>query len=183
MEYFWYDILKLFLQILFLLGAALVAIWFYLRQGKQDSGIDDTLSHDPLSVNKNDALFFSLKLQACERLILFLERISLNQLVLRLLVPGMTVAQLQQLMIKTIREEFDYNLSQRLYVSASTWEKIRHVREDSIRVIDLSAAKFEGRSDARDFASALVQENLSEGKPPLQAALESVRREPENFKM
>lgn len=171
MENFWLDLLKLFLQILFLLGATLTAIWFYQKLISRKQPISHLGS-------QNEALFFSLQLQACERLLLFLERISLSQMILRFQQPGMTVVQLQQLMIKTIREEFDYNLSQQLYVSGNTWEKIRHAREDAIRAINLTAARFDGKADARDFATALLQENLAEGKSPAQHAIDSIKSEP-----
>ncbi|MEI6457053.1 MAG: hypothetical protein WCO93_12250, partial [bacterium] len=55
-------------------------------------------------------IILPLKLQACERIVLFLERIIPSTLILRLNRPELTSGQLQALMVKTIRDEFDYNL-------------------------------------------------------------------------
>src|SRR6186713_1948779 len=58
-----------------------------------------------------------LRLQAYERLLLYLERISPNSILPRLHRSGMTAGQLQTELIVTIRTEFEHNYSQQLYVS------------------------------------------------------------------
>jgi len=115
---------------------------------------------------------FTVKLQACERLILFLERISFNQLILRVHTGQMTVTRLEQLLVKSVRDEYDYNLSQQLYVSSATWDKIRHARENTLRMIHATASRLSPEAAATELANQLVKEVISSGKSPVQDAIE-----------
>ncbi len=171
MKLFFVDLLKLFFQILFLLGAVLVAIWFYFRLRKNHAPERPEAESDGLK------LILSVKLQASERLILFLERISLNSLILRVQTSDMTVPHAQSAMIRTVREEFEYNQSQQLYVSAQTWEKIRQAKEETIRLINTAASNLKEEATSRDLASAVLQLYLSEKVSPVANAIEAIKNE------
>ncbi len=58
-----------------------------------------------------------IKLQAYERIILFLERISMESLLVRVSSPEITASQLQTSLLATVRSEFEHNLSQQIYMS------------------------------------------------------------------
>jgi Na+/H+ antiporter NhaC len=68
-------------------------------------------------VLQNKKIITPLRLQAYERIVLFLERISPNSIIIRLQTPNMTIGQLHKEMLTTIRTEFEHNLSQQLYLS------------------------------------------------------------------
>ena len=70
-----------------------------------------------------------IRLQAYERLTLFLERIALNNLLPRVRKQEMTVAEFRTALINNIRMEYEHNLSQQVYVSAETWGMIRAAKE------------------------------------------------------
>ena len=74
-----------------------------------------------------------IRLQAYERMALFLERISPNSLVLRVFRPGMDTSALQAAMTKTIRDEWEHNLSQQIYISSEAWNRIREAKEEMIK--------------------------------------------------
>lgn len=74
-------------------------------------------------------LSVKLRLQAAERFALYLERINPGRLVMRLHRSGMTAAMLQNEILRTIREEFDHNLSRQVYVSEGAWELIKNARQ------------------------------------------------------
>ena len=71
-----------------------------------------------------------IRLQAYERMALFLERISPDSLVLRCWKPGMDLRTLQGSMTKTIRDEWEHNLSQQVYLSTDLWTRIREAKDD-----------------------------------------------------
>jgi len=75
-----------------------------------------------------------LRLQAYERLVLFVERISPAQLIPRIYDPSMTVRDLQQVIIMNIRAEFEHNLAQQIYVSKNVWETVKSVKEQEINM-------------------------------------------------
>ncbi len=75
-----------------------------------------------------------LRLQAYERLVLFVERINPGQLIPRIYVPAMTVSDLQQAIVINIRAEFEHNLAQQIYVSKNVWETVKNVKEQEINM-------------------------------------------------
>ena len=77
-----------------------------------------------------------IQLQAYERLVLFLERMTPNNLVLRCYQAGMTTQLLKDVMIQNIRDEFEHNLSQQLYISEQAWIYIKNAKEDMINTIN-----------------------------------------------
>ena len=81
-----------------------------------------------------------LRLQAYERLVLFIERITPGQLIPRVYTPSMTVLDLQQAIIFNIRAEFEHNLAQQIYVSKNVWETVKNVKEQEINMT-ISVAK------------------------------------------
>lgn len=102
------------------------------------------------------SIVLPLRLQAYERMALYLERIEPNQLVMRIHAPGLTVAQEQNLLLTAIRSEFEHNLSQQIYISNEVWRKICDAKDDIIEIINTVAAKMEDDSDNQQFAEALL---------------------------
>jgi len=86
------------------------------------------------SVSGNPQLF-AFKIQAYERILLYTERIELESLVMRTFLPDMTVQQLQGALLKAIREEFEHNTTQQLYVTELTWECVKAARTLILSVI------------------------------------------------
>lgn len=80
-----------------------------------------------------------VRLQAYERLTLFLERISLNNLLPRVRKQEMHVAEFRTALINNIRMEYEHNLSQQVYVSADAWAMIRASKEETISIINRNA--------------------------------------------
>lgn len=77
-----------------------------------------------------------VRLQAYERLTLFIERISLNNLLPRVRKQEMTVAEFRTALINNIRQEYEHNLSQQVYVSVDAWGMIRSAKEEIISIIN-----------------------------------------------
>lgn len=129
-----------------------------------------------LSQNEVLKVVTPIRLQAYERLILFLERMNPNNLVLRCYEPGMQVKLLKDVMVQNIRDEFDHNLSQQLYVSAETWEYIRNAKEDMISLINAVAGKITENTTAAEFAGKIF-EHLAGKRTPADFAIEHLKRE------
>lgn len=85
---------------------------------------------------KSQDITLRLRLQAYERLVMFLERMSPRQLIPRVYDPEMTVRDLQTAMTSTVRSEFEHNLSQQIYVSKNAWETVKSAKEQELAVIN-----------------------------------------------
>ena len=81
-----------------------------------------------------------IRLQAYERLILLTERISLPGLISRMNQPGLSGRDTQYLLTQTIRQEFDHNITQQIYVSPEAWDAVRNLKEQNIHIINQVAS-------------------------------------------
>lgn len=103
-----------------------------------------------------------VRLQAYERLVLLLERIEPAGLILRTSHAGMNAASLHQALVQTVRDEFDHNLSQQLYVSAKVWEMVRNSREEVIKLINTSMAELVQDSPASELAGKILMKDIEQ---------------------
>jgi hypothetical protein len=81
-----------------------------------------------------------LQLQAYERLILLTERIALPNLINRINQPGLAGKDMQMMLTHTIRQEFDHNVTQQLYVSNEAWDAVKNLKEQNIHIINQVAS-------------------------------------------
>ncbi len=118
-----------------------------------------------------------LRLQAYERMLLFLERIAPANLILRVSKPEMNAEQLQSALLRTIREEFDHNLAQQLYISDEAWERIKNAKEEMIRLINTVSSRIEHDSPSHELASAVFDDLLNAREHPVEKALALLKKE------
>ena len=76
-------------------------------------------------------LIVPLKIQACERLLLYIERIQFPLLVKRIFYPGISRDDFHFSMLQNVQDEFEHNLAQRLYVSEETWMLVTLAKEEA----------------------------------------------------
>lgn len=114
-----------------------------------------------------------LRLQAYERMALFLERIELNQLVMRIHNVGLTVQQEQNLLLTAIRSEFEHNLSQQIYITNEVWNEICAAKEDTIALITEVAKTLDPNTPSLAYAEALL--NAAAEKPTVDKAMQLLK--------
>lgn len=124
----------------------------------------------------NQALITPIRLQAYERVILFLERINPNSMVMRLNKTG-SAANFQGELLKTIRSEFEHNLSQQIYISSKSWEAVVKAKEETIKLINIAATKVNADAAAMDLAQAVIGVTSQLSNLPTQPGIELIKRE------
>ncbi|MFO8236621.1 MAG: hypothetical protein R6U04_14585 [Bacteroidales bacterium] len=130
---------------------------------------------------KNQNLITPIRLQAYERLTLFLERISPDALVMRLNKENMTVSQMQNEMLKTIRSEFDHNLSQQIYVSPQAWLMVKNARENVVKLVNTTAQEFKSGDPAIKLSKSLLQKIMESENTPTKGAIQYLKKEVKNY--
>ncbi|MFI5141114.1 MAG: hypothetical protein ACHQII_02050 [Bacteroidia bacterium] len=118
-----------------------------------------------------------IRLQAYERIILFLERIEPNNLVLRTNKAGMTIPLLHSELVKTIKTEYEHNISQQIYVSANAWHLVKTAKEETIKLVNISITKVPESSKGQDLAQVILHIASSVEKTPTQIAIEYLKTE------
>lgn len=102
-----------------------------------------------------------LRLQAYERLTIFAQRAGLKNVVGRMEMQGESAAALHSAMIIDIKNEYDYNSSQQIYVSPEVWNAITKLKEQNIYIINQLAAGLPPQANALDLSKHILQYSLS----------------------
>lgn len=103
-----------------------------------------------------------LKLQAYERLVLLTERISLPNLISRLNKPGISSFEMKIILTENIKQEFEYNSTQQLYVSPVSWDAVRNLKEQNIMIINQVASTLPPEASAADLNKKILELILSQ---------------------
>lgn len=122
-------------------------------------------------------LLTPVKLQAYERLVMFLERIKPENLVIRCYQYGMDTSLLKDVMLKNIRDEFEYNLSQQLYVSEQAWTLVKQAKEETIALINSVASSNADKSLTPTDFSAIVFQKMTSSVSPVEQAQKLLKQE------
>ncbi len=169
--------MEAFLEILkIILPAAMVfvATYIILRSMLEN---DQKKREYEIRKKNNDAVL-PLKIQAFERLVIYLERINPNTLVVRVNKHGMNAHQLQLELIKTIKSEYEHNLSQQIYISYGSWELVKTAKEELIKLINISSTKVHHEAPSNELAMMILNIAGSlEKKLPNDVALEYIKKE------
>lgn len=99
----------------------------------------------------------SLKLQAYERIILFLERINPHNSVMRFNLQEVSALQLQKELINAVRQEFEHNITQQLYISNEAWNLVKSAKESVLAEIIKTASRLAPDATATELASHLLE--------------------------
>lgn len=115
-----------------------------------------------------------MQLQAYERLILLSERISLTNLVNRLSAAGLSAREMQSLLVETIKQEFDHNITQQIYVSAEAWDAVRNLKEQNIFIVNQVASFLPENSTAFELNKHIIEMIMQNPKASLHGVVAEV---------
>lgn len=143
-------------SILISIGVAIVLfiLYFYFYQ-KDKKTVPEEIKIDTPSVAAPGSTQ-SLQLAAYERLVILADRIAIPNLISRSSQPGLSKTDMQQLLTQTIRQEYDHNLSQQIYVSPDTWEAVRSLKDQNIHLINQVAAILPAEANGMDLNKKIL---------------------------
>lgn len=108
-------------------------------------------------IEKKGAADIALQLQAYERLTILTERISLKNLLSRISPADMQAGIYQSLLVESIKQEYEYNLSQQLYVSNQVWEALTNLKEQNIFIIHQLANTIPANAPAIELSRRILE--------------------------
>ncbi len=148
-------------------AVAFIALAIYLRiKGKkellqeraeqqlQEQQVKQTAARTTKSANPE---MLRLQLQAYERLSILCERMSLTNLLSKFSINELSASQLQAAMIQSIKTEFEYNVSQQLYVSDAAWDGIKNLKDQQIFIINQLSAMLPPAANGMDLSKKIVE--------------------------
>jgi hypothetical protein len=126
---------------------------------------------------KSLELVLPIRLQAYERMALFLERIAPQNLLVRVSGSGMPSREFHQLLLSEIRNEFNHNAAQQVYISDTVWTLIKNAKEDLIVVINDAASEMTLDSTSLDLSKKIFEKSVNKEVDPLGHALIELKKE------
>ena len=165
-----FDLLKYTIPGLVVAGTA----YFLLKQY-----LDDRLRTEQLAQRReNNRLTLPMRLQAYERLTLLCDRVAIPNVLLRIRMPGMTMGDLRGALMLAIRQEFEHNTSQQLYVSETLWQIITIARDQALALVAQSGEGLDPKEEDAAYLGALLRNLDEQGEPTsLQRAIVAIRTE------
>ncbi len=154
----------------YLFGATAVVFailgWYLKVQGKKEllqqqsqaleqNVMNPSIASKPISATNPEMV--RLQLQAYERLIILTERMALSNLISKFDVSNSNAVQLQQQLVQTIKTEFEYNVSQQLYVSTTSWDAVKNLKDQNIYIINQIAAMLPPNAAAIDLSKQIAE--------------------------
>lgn len=164
-----YDLLKITIPAGIVLYAMFLVIRTFLQKQNEEKLI--------LLKTKNREISLPLRLQAYERMCLFLERINPDQLISRVQRPDQNVAELQLLLLREVREEFNHNLSQQVYMSIEAWNTIKSAKEETIMLINQAANSIEKEEKGILLAKSIYEIYANKNADSIAYSLEFLKTE------
>ena len=166
-----FDLLKIILPALIVAGAIFLLFRQFLEREQQRRLIELRLESSKATL--------PLRLQAYERVILLLERISPNNILVRLSSAGQTASEYHRVLQEEIRAEYDHNISQQLYISADAWMLVKESKENVLTMVNRAFHGLQSPSQVRgtELAKRILEGLMTDEADPTAQAIDAVKRE------
>lgn len=112
-----------------------------------------------------------LRLQAYERAVLFLERISPENLLLRVDGRGKTVRQFHSELIAEIRSEYEHNIAQQLYIKEESWQGLVRAKDQIISLVNTSTKGISADGPGIDLGKKVLNKMVESESAPTHEAI------------
>ena len=133
---------------------ALLIVYYYFYQKDKKSLPEEIKINTPATPAPSSTQ--PMQLAAYERLVILADRIAIPNLISRVSQPGLTKTDMQQLLTQTIKQEYDHNLSQQIYVSADAWEAVRNLKDQNMHLINQVASVLPAEANGLDLSKKIL---------------------------
>ena len=166
------DLIDLLVLLLGIFGA-LMAFYQFIK-----SDIQRFFDLKTNELNKESrASLLPLRLQAHERLIIFIERINPANLLVRLHQQGIGLKELQNLIVNDVKSEFQHNIAQQLYVNSASWNVIRKLKDDTVAMINNAAQGLPADATGVDLSKKVLQHMASISENPYDLTIDHLKKD------
>lgn len=163
------EILKYILPSLVVMTTAWVMVRYYFKSFMREQN-RELLLQDRKKV-------LPLRLQAYERMTLFLERITVDSLLVREQESGLTNREFHQRLLILVRAEFEHNLAQQIYISSEAWSMIRGALDATLVLINKAALEVNPESNAVELSKKILELQAEQEYSAAQEALSFLKKE------
>ncbi len=130
-----------------------------------------------MSKQKRSENFMTERMEAYQRSILLLERIHPNSLVMRTHNPVLPAKVFQSELIKAVREEFEHNVTQQLFITIDGWKLLKSAKDETVKIINVAGQQMTDTSMSTDLAGKIFEIIGEVGDLPSEIAVEYLKQE------
>lgn len=153
------------LAIALVLGGSLA--YLFWKQRKEARNIERARENKLNQEAAIDAGTRQLQLQAYERLILLVDRIALPNLISRVNQQGLSAREMQALLVQTIKQEFEYNVTQQIYVTQESWDAVRNLKDQNLLIINQISSYLPEEATGQDLNRSILEMLMQSPKASL----------------
>ena len=154
-------------------GAVLLMANFFMRKSAENE-----IRAAKIDLKRERQKFFlPSRVEAYQRAVLLMERIHPNSLVMRHQNPGLPAMAMQVKLLETIREEYEHNIAQQLFISPHAWEMVRKAKDETVKIIHLAGQQMQPTSTAMELSSKIFEIVGEVGQMPTEIAVELLKKE------
>ena len=154
-------------------GAALMTAIYFLRRESEKE-----VHAVRLELKKERQSFFlPNRVDAYQRIVLLLERIHPNSLVMRYNNPKLPAAALQVKLLESIREEYEHNLAQQLFISPNAWDLVKKSKDETVKIINLAGNQMTPTSNGMNLAEKIFEIVAEVGTLPTEISVDVLKKE------
>ena len=150
-----------------------LTVWVMLRTWSRN---EDKRRKNEFNMHINDDIL-PVRLQAYERSILLLERISPDSMIMRISRNEFTARLLQQELLTNITSEFEHNIAQQTYISTEAWEKMKAAKNQVINLINDTAKEVKPDATGTTLGKLILERLTELTTPPSQVAIDFLKQE------
>lgn len=158
----------LIVAIVFAVVLAGVLAWLLIRQRRQMKAAENKAATNNQPHDTSGIPGRQLQLQAYERLILLTDRIALPNLIQRVNQPGLSAREMQSLLTLSIRNEYEHNITQQIFVTSEAWDVIRNYKDQNTLIINQVASFLPEDATGNDLNRGLLDLLMQNPKASLQ---------------
>jgi hypothetical protein len=159
-------------------GVGVVWVAFYLFKPYLDKNERLQILELKRSADKQT---LPLRLQAYERVVLFIERINPASLLVRLNGAGFSAAELHHQAVQEVSTEYQHNITQQIYVSSRAWAVVRRLKDDTVNLLNSTLRALPENASGLDFSRALLTHLSQLEDNPYETAASMIRKDLEEL--
>ncbi|HTO38725.1 MAG TPA: hypothetical protein VL021_09900 [Brumimicrobium sp.] len=154
-----------------------LAILYTVRSFLKKHNEKDIIRLEATLRTERQKFFLEPRSDAYQRVVLFLERITPHNLIMRLHNNNKGATLFQTELLNNIRSEYDHNVAQQLFISPSAWDLVKKSKEETIKIINVAAQQLEDDATAIDLSRKIFEIVAEVGELPTEIAINAIKKE------
>jgi hypothetical protein len=159
-------------------GMGVVWVAFYLLKPYLDKQDQLQLLELKKSISSQT---LPLRLQAYERMVLFIERVNPANMLIRLKAGDYTAAELHALVVNEVRNEYQHNITQQIYVSLRAWGVVKQLKNDTLGIINNAAKALPENASGMELSRIILAHLSQLENDPYEVAVGLIRKDLDNI--